>query len=151
MTGLSLPIAQMQPRSRASDVNISGNILFRSSQPLVEHTNLLFDFPLLIHGKPLARQTMKAEPRPRTSKSKERKARRGTATAPAVGSSALLLPAKPFWFFDSMGPTGGECYPHSPRKQSCLTRGPSTPSSNDRHEILHLHPTAPLGQQTPPP
>jgi hypothetical protein len=34
--------------------------------------------------------------------------------AVAVGSSALMLPVKPFWFFGNMGKSGGEVLSHLP-------------------------------------
>ena len=37
-----------------------------------------------------------------------------TEGAVAVGSSALILPSKPFGFFSNIGKSGGEVYSHSP-------------------------------------
>ena len=58
MTALSLPIAQLQPRGEAPDVDILGNILLRSSEMLVECADPLCDLPRLLHRQ---QQTRYAE------------------------------------------------------------------------------------------
>ena len=58
MTALSLPIAQLQPRGEAPDVDILGNILLRSSEVLRKRPNCFFDLLRLLHPQ---RQAWKAE------------------------------------------------------------------------------------------
>ena len=93
MATLSLPIAHAQPTGEGPDVDIPGNILFRSSEVLVERANCFFDLLRLLHRQLQAQKTErpKLSERPAGRVDCNRSAMAGFAAAQGQATDACRL------------------------------------------------------------